>query len=90
MKGIYLGNISDKVYENIKGQAAASEQLELQDIQAQILQQYLLSTQGKMRGVATPLNKKRYVNTMASGRCIQFDHYDDVQEFFDQEDDDDQ
>ena len=41
LKGIYLGNIKDKVYENIKDNAAATETSTLVDIQAQILRKYL-------------------------------------------------
>ena len=46
---IYLGNVMDKVYENIKDNAAATETATLADTQAQIFRKYL-SIQGEKRG----------------------------------------
>ena len=83
LKGIYLGNIKDKTYENIKDQAAANEELDLPDIQAQILRKYL-SVQGERRAGATLLNNKRFVNNMSSGRHVHFDLPEEVQEYVDQ------
>ena len=46
LKGIFLGNIKDKAYENLKDQAATSETTISADIQVQILRKYL-SIQGE-------------------------------------------
>ena len=51
LKSIYLGYIKDKVYENIKDNAAATATLTLPEIQAQILCKYL-SIQGERRAGA--------------------------------------
>ena len=51
LKSIYVGNIKDKMYENIKDNATASETTNLADIQAQILRKYL-SIQGERRAGA--------------------------------------
>ena len=37
LKGIFWGNVQDKVYENIKDQAAANDKMQLPEIQSQIL-----------------------------------------------------
>ena len=70
LKGIFLGNIKDKIYENIKDQAAASETITLAGVQAQILRKYL-SIQGERRTGAPAYTQKRFVNT-ASARHVRF------------------
>ena len=60
LKGIYLGNVKDKLYENIKDNAAASENTSLADIQSQILRKYL-SSQGERRSGAPKYTQKRFV-----------------------------
>ena len=59
LKGIYLGNVKDKLYENIKDNAAAAENTSLADIQSQILRKYLSSHKG--RGDLGPPNILRSV-----------------------------
>ena len=76
LKGIYLGNIKDKTYENIKDQAAAKEELALPDIQAQILRKYL-SIQGERRGGATPYTSKRFTNNMMTNKHVHFELQED-------------
>jgi len=65
LKGIYLGNVKDKLYENIKDNAAASENTSLADIQSQILRKYL-SSQGERRSGAPKCTQKRFVNRTTS------------------------
>jgi hypothetical protein len=65
LKGIYLGNIKDKVYENIKDNAATTPSLTLPEVQAQILRKYI-AVQGERRIGAPQYMEKRYVNTAYS------------------------
>jgi hypothetical protein len=62
VKSIYLGNIKDKVYENIKDQACTDENLLLADVQSSILRKYL-SVVGERRHNAPAYTNKRFVNT---------------------------
>ena len=75
LKGIFLGNIKDKVYENIKDQAASNEAMTLADIQAHILWKYL-PIQGERRSGAPPYTQKRFVNT-AYSKHVRFKNDDD-------------
>ena len=78
LKGIFLGNIQDKVYENIKDQAAANDKMKLPEIQSQILQKYL-SIQGERRATAPKYTHKRFVNTLNS-KHVHFQADDDYSE----------
>ena len=80
IKGIYLGNVLDKVYENIKDQAAANETTKLADVQAQILRKYL-SVQGERRGGAPSYNHKRFVQNLNSDRHVEFDLEPEIYEY---------
>jgi len=60
-----LGNIFDKVYENIEDNAAATDILTLPDIQAQILHKYL-AIQGERHPGAPAYTQKRFVNAAYS------------------------
>ena len=64
-KSIYLGNVKDKVYENIMDNAAATYTLPLPKIQAQILHKYL-SIQGERRIGAPTYTQKHFANTAYS------------------------
>ena len=55
--------MQDKIYVNIKGQAAENDNMQLPEVQSQIIWKYL-SIQGERRTGAPTCNHKRFVNAL--------------------------
>jgi hypothetical protein len=63
LKSIYLGNIKDKTYENIKDQASNDAKITREDVQSSLLRKYL-GLVGERRKGAPSYAQKRFVNSM--------------------------